>query len=458
VEAQTARCLGDDTILSFAQGLVENHRAEEVRVHLDVCDECRALVAEAGRAIYDDASGNKTALERPLFAPNLAPGKAIDRYIICGVIGQGGMGIVYSAFDPQLRRKVAVKLLRPDSDEIDASGASRLLREAQAMAQLSHPNVVQVYDLGVAGNQVFVAMEYVDGVTLRDWLAAEPRTLDQILDAFAWAGLGLSAAHAAGIVHRDFKTSNVLLSADGRVRVTDFGLARGIREASADPAPAAQPRERRPGDRMFVTVTEVGAMIGTPAYMAPETFAGTASDARADQFTFCAALFEALHRVHPFADGLDTSMPSLLGTLSPAPFGSAVPPAVQAVLERGLARDPAARFAGMAELLQALEGARAATPRRAIAGRIPLLALVLGCALGALALVLWLIVDRAPAPAPPRAPVTESRPPAPAFGDQPTAVVVDAPDEKPEAAEPARPGERARKGRERHREHERTAE
>jgi serine/threonine protein kinase len=441
LQVQTASCLGDDTILSFAQGLVEENRAEQIRVHLDACDECRSLVAEAGRAIYDDASGSRTALARELVSPQLAAGKAIDRYIILGLIGQGGMGMVYSAFDPQLRRKVAVKLLRADSDEVDASGASRLLREAQAMAQLSHPNVVQVYDLGVAGNQVFVAMEYVEGLNLRDWLEAESRTVDQILDAFAWAGLGLSAAHTAGIVHRDFKTSNVLLSADGRVRVTDFGLARGI--GDADAPRDSLPHDRRPGDRMFVTVTEAGAMIGTPAYMAPETFEGIASDARSDQFTFCAALFEALYGVHPFADGLDTSMPSLLGTLSQLPARTSVPPAVHAVLERGLARDPAIRFPGMDELLQALEGARAAAPRRPAASRVPLVAVAAGCALAVLAIVLWLAGGRAPAPS--SAPAAASPQPAPALTDQPTAVVVDAPAMKPLPATTVRKGERGRK-------------
>jgi serine/threonine protein kinase len=364
MEAADTRCLGDDTILAFAQGLIDEGKAARIGMHLDGCDDCRALVAEAGRAIYDDASGLKTALERTASADPVQPGATIDRYHIIEQIGQGGMGIVYAAFDPQLRRKVAVKLLRADSADIDTSGEVRLLREAQAMAQLSHPNVVQVYDLGVAGNQVFVAMEYVEGTTLTAWLKSEPRTVDQILDAFAWAGLGLWAAHNVGLVHRDFKPSNVLLSADGRVRVTDFGLAR----ASADQAPAPLPqgplRTPRSGERMFATVTETGAMIGTPAYMAPEQFGGAACDERADQFAFCATLFEALYKVHPFTDGLGTPMPSLLGSLTPRPPGSPVPPAVHAVLERGLASQRDARFASMDHLLRALEEARLAPPAR----------------------------------------------------------------------------------------------
>jgi serine/threonine protein kinase len=362
MEAADTRCLGDDTILAFAQGLIDEGKAARIGTHLDGCDDCRALVAEAGRAIYDDASGLKTALERTASADPVQPGATIDRYHIIDQIGQGGMGIVYAAFDPQLRRKVAVKLLRADSADVDTSGEVRLLREAQAMAQLSHPNVVQVYDLGVAGNQVFVAMEYVEGTTLTAWLKSEARTVDQILDAFAWAGLGLWAAHNVGLVHRDFKPSNVLLSADGRVKVTDFGLAR----ASADQAPAPLPqgtlRTPRSGERMFATVTETGAMIGTPAYMAPEQFGGAACDERADQFAFCATLFEALYKVHPFTDGLGTPMPSLLGSLTPRPPGSPVPPAVHAVLERGLASQRDARFASMDHLLRALEEARVARP------------------------------------------------------------------------------------------------
>src|SRR5262249_38146209 len=155
----------------------------------------------------------------------LATGTKLGRYVVLERLGAGGMGVVYSAYDPELDRSVAVKLLRPDAS-VRADGRTRLLREAQAMAELAHPNGVPVHDVGAFGDQVFVAMELVRGRTLRDWLAAARRRWREVLDVMVQAGRGLAAAHAAGLVHRDFKPENVLIGADGRARVVDFGLAR----------------------------------------------------------------------------------------------------------------------------------------------------------------------------------------------------------------------------------------
>jgi eukaryotic-like serine/threonine-protein kinase len=265
-----------------------------------------------------------------------APLDRLGRYELVARIGAGGMGVVYRAFDPELRRHVAVK--RAVFDEAnEARARARFLREAQAMAQLSHPHVVPVYDVGGAGEDVFLAMELVEGGTLTAWLRA-PRTAQEILAVFVQAARGLAAAHAHGVVHRDFKPHNVLVSRDGRARVTDFGLARLAGEPEADGA------------------------AGTPAYMAPEQLRGEAGDAQSDQFAFAVALYEALAGRRPFLPdlaspvaGAGVSGPTRLSSptipelaprarvaASPAPLRH-VRRAVRRALLRALDADPARR-------------------------------------------------------------------------------------------------------------------
>src|SRR5215470_6274154 len=202
----------------------------------------------------------------------LERGTRFGRYEVLRHAGAGGMGDVYAAYDPELERNVALKLLRPGTA---GARAAELKREAQALARLAHANVVAVHDVGTSDGQVYVAMELVEGPTLRAWLAEKPRTAVEILAVFDAAGQGLSAAHGAGLVHRDFKPENVLLGADGRARVTDFGLA--------------------------VAAGAAGELAGSVPYMAPEQLQGEAVDARADQFAFAVALYEALYGERPFA-------------------------------------------------------------------------------------------------------------------------------------------------------------
>ncbi|MBP6743359.1 MAG: serine/threonine protein kinase, partial [Deltaproteobacteria bacterium] len=172
----------------------------------------------------------KRSLKPKVIDDELPRGAAIGRYIVLSCLGAGGMGVVYAAYDPELDRKVAIKLLRPSSGGSSNTGQGRvrLLREAQAMAKLTHPQVISVYDVGTLNEQVFIAMEFVDGGTLTNWLDNETRTLREIIGMFTLAGRGLQAAHSAGLVHRDFKPDNVLVDKDGRVRVMDFGLARSV--------------------------------------------------------------------------------------------------------------------------------------------------------------------------------------------------------------------------------------
>ncbi|HEY0097284.1 MAG TPA: serine/threonine-protein kinase, partial [Archangium sp.] len=273
-----------------------------------VTDERRTAVTDERRTVAlgtGDAQAQQPRTQAPE-APALGRGTPLDRYVVLDPLGEGGMGMVYAAYDSVLDRKVALKLLPPgDADAgpeaTSGSGRARLLREAQAMARLSHPNVVAVYDVHQHEAQVFMAMELVDGQTLLQWEREQPRGWRELLTAFLAAGRGLAAAHAAGLVHRDFKPTNVLVGKDGRVRVTDFGLARphnAPAELGADtPAPDTGPVKGH--SLLELNLTQRGAVRGTPAYMAPEQFRGATADVRSDQFSFAVSLWEALHGERP---------------------------------------------------------------------------------------------------------------------------------------------------------------
>ena len=323
--------------------------------------------------------GHATPPDRRAPRPD-GPGQ-IGRYVVSRTLGHGGMAVVYAAYDPELDRRVALKLLRTSvHDHRFSVGQARLQREAQTLARLSHPNVVQVYEVGRVDDQLFIAMELVAGQTLRAWLAHKRRPWREILKVFAAAGEGLAAAHAVGIVHRDFKPDNVLVGEDGRVRVLDFGLARPDDPRDGDPP-------QGPGDNPFAT--PVGALIGTPAYMAPEQFLGTTSDARSDQFSFCVALFEALHGVRPFAgaDLHEQRLAVLVGTPVPVPPGDA-PGWLRKLVLRGLQHAPEDRFPDMKSLLAALARDPAQRYRRLAAAALAVLLLGLGLGLYTRALAL----------------------------------------------------------------------
>ncbi len=278
-----------------------------------------------------------------------APAERVNRYILLDTLGSGGSGVVYRAFDPALTRQVAVKLLRTETSRTSKQG-ERLLREGRAIAQISHPNVVSVYDVGTFEDEVFVAMELLEGPTLAMWLR-EPHTLEQLLDVFAQAAAGLGAAHARGIVHRDFKPDNAFVIPGGRVVVVDFGLARatdGLRDVDDDPALSSPDWDRH--------LTRPGAAPGTPGYMAPEQLRGEAVDARADQFALCVAMWEALYGERPFQRGhpSDELLQIERGPIVPARPRHRVPSWLEKILRRGMAVDVSARFSDMAELLTGL--------------------------------------------------------------------------------------------------------
>ena len=285
-------------------------------------------------------------------------GDAIGRFLVLDELGAGGSGVVVRAYDPELDRRVAIKLLHADRGD-GGGGEARIVREAQAMARLAHPNVVPVYEVGTDLGRVFLVLELVDGQTLTAWLAAAPRSWRAIVATFADAGRGLAAAHAAGLVHRDFKPDNVLVGVDGRARVTDFGL---VGRGDATPIDDAAPIDGGLG----ASLTATGALIGTPRYMAPEQHRREPATARSDQFALCVALWTALYGAPPFpGDGYRALAVAVLdGALAEPPRDAAVPPYLRRVLTRGLAADPAARFADVGALLAALADDPAAVRRQ----------------------------------------------------------------------------------------------
>jgi eukaryotic-like serine/threonine-protein kinase len=361
--------LDEELILQFTLGTLGAVREAEVQAHLAACEDCRRRQQNISSIVFSKTvAGPDTKPDRPGEAGTVGPitrGMLLGHYMLLEKLGAGGMGEVFAAFDPRLDRKVAVKLLRSGSLSAD-EGRSRLQREAQAMARLQHPNVIAVHDVGTFADRVFIAMEFVEGETLGEWLRGD-RTWRDIIDVFLQAGRGLSAAHAAGLVHRDFKPDNVLLGKDGRPRVVDFGLAR---QSASTPMPGQpMPELVIPDSALAQPLTRDGAVMGTPGYMAPEQIAGLPTDARSDQFAFCVALYEALYGKRPYGGATLRAHADEIaqGRLLPPPGDTDVPDEVYEALSRGLSNDPARRWPDMDALLKAL------TPRQGLSGRLVVL-------------------------------------------------------------------------------------
>ncbi len=353
-------------------------------------------------------SGDGQAQEPQL----LARGTCLGRYLIADMLGRGGMGTVYRAFDPDLNRPVALKLMSIKADREDNSrdlslGRARLLREAQALAQLSHPNVVTVHDVGVYQDSVFVAMELIEGQTLKDWLKDKTHSRAEIISVLSDAGRGLSAAHKAGIIHRDFKTANVILGNDGRVRVLDFGLARASQASDEDEdsrppntkdekttgstAASLKFRARMEsssaisgpivsgdstsgnasGNLLISSLTHDGSIVGTPNYMSPEQHLGDEVTEWSDQYSFSVVAFEALYGKRPFSGKTLTDMILKMtqGRIA-KPKDHTVPEWLAKVIRRGLHIDPEARYPSMDALLAALADDPAIARAKARATRI----------------------------------------------------------------------------------------
>ncbi|MEM6992246.1 MAG: tetratricopeptide repeat protein [Myxococcota bacterium] len=361
-------CPGDETLAGLVGSTLPDHERSNLEAHLDVCPECRQLVALiAGGSLLTVRGEEETpSASRSTGLPKRR-GDVIGRYRVERRLGVGGMGIVYLCTDPELDRPVAVKVLL-SSIAGRATHRRRLIREARSLAALTHPHVVPVFDAGEHECEVFLAMEFVPGTTLREWLKAEARPRGAILEKFRQAAEGLAAAHDVGLVHCDFKPDNVMLTADGRALVTDFGLARavraGITRANGSLGSRLSQSSATPNDGG----SHAGlGLVGTPAYMAPEQIQGDDVDPRADQFALCVALWEALAGQRPF---VGRTMEELLlristGERTPPPPTARVPARLVSVLDRGLSVERAERWPDMRTLSRALTAAGAGPGRRA---------------------------------------------------------------------------------------------
>ena len=362
-DPDSVECLDDNAAAEFVSGALAGKAISKVEQHLAGCRECRALVAAlAGPGDVDSqaethkhervpgdrlAEGQSQAGKLP---KKLSVGDRVGRYLVLSTLGAGGMGVVFAAYDPQLDRKVALKVLRANLGANAKEARARLKREAQAIARLSHPNVVGVYEVGAMDDgDVYIAMEFVEGDTLTTWLKRWPRTWREILEIFHQAGRGLAAAHSVGLLHRDFKPDNVLVGGDGRVRVTDFGLARSV----LAPEEVAHPRPE--ASALHAELTATGTVLGTPRYMPPEQLTGPDIDARSDQFSFCVALYEALYGTHPLKDSTSVSMLEHGDEAQPPPENTRVPAPIGRAVLRGLAKDRMKRFPTMAALMGELQ-------------------------------------------------------------------------------------------------------
>jgi serine/threonine protein kinase len=383
-------CPDENRLVALIEGRLGDDDVSTLEQHVDGCRDCQTVLDELG-AVLSPAE------------PAPAAGASIGRYRVLEPLGAGAMGVVYAAWDPQLRRKVALKLLRPDlALGVDVSAArARLLREARLLASLSHPNIVAVYDAGAHGDDVFMAVELVEGQPLHLWLAEAAPGVEEALDVYLQAARGLAAAHRAGLVHRDVKPANMMLGDDGRVRVTDFGLAAAV-------VPSETSTVGRHGQSETSLQTASGVVVGTPAYMAPEQWSGGRAGPRADQYSFCVALAEALTGERPTAGATVDDLAEAAER-----HGRSAPPALLRVVARGLLARPRDRHPDMDAIAQLLEpllkrrvgGAPAPASRRRAPPRWSWL---LAAAVGAgLALTGVRLASR---PNPPRADMAEPRP------------------------------------------------
>lgn len=347
------------------------------------------LSGEARAAAIRQATGTR---------PEVREGDRIGRFTVLRELGAGGMGVVLAAHDPKLDRKVALKLLKPQERGRDRDSLQmRLMREARALAKLNHPNVIAIHDVGTHGDEIFIAEELVDGQDLRAWRAESPKPWREVLDVFRQAGRALAAAHAAGIVHRDFKPGNVVVDREGRVRVLDFGLAKRLEDLPAEPESASVESlvsadtvvspESDPSENLE---TRTGTVLGTPLYMAPEQHLRQAAGEQSDLFAFCVTLYESLYGEPPFAGDCIAELQRNVtqGNVREPPPASRVPGWVRRVLLRGLRPTPEERYPSMDALLAELANDPAEGRRRKLVVTAIAVTFALAGALGVVA-VLW---------------------------------------------------------------------
>jgi serine/threonine protein kinase len=396
-------CPPPDKLLGFASGELSDDQSAQVEQHMDSCAECRAVLSNMARG---------------------GPPPAFGRYRIDTVLGSGGMGIVYRAYDPQLARPLAIKVVRRAGD--DTQGRARLVREAQSLARLSHPNVCHVYDVGTEGEEVWLAMELIDGVSLRQW-AGERRNRDEILQVLLGSADGIAAAHQAGLVHRDIKPENVLVTRDGRAIVTDFGLAR--HEDRIDPNASTMASDPH--------LTATGAIAGTPAYLAPEQLLGDPIDARVDQFAWATMAWELLTGSRPFPIVFAVRVEAIRAGIKPP---ADLPKSIYEPLMRAMKATPSERYPTMRELIEALRAPHKTVDTATTAQRrtnVPAVAGVAVLAAGAAAIGVFMLQRDRHAPAPPVAAIPTIEQPVTPPPPMPDAAVAIATQPQPPPPQPA---------------------
>jgi len=347
-------------------------------------DQARTSWDEPTAKLDDDEPAPVDYQQESIESDVLERGSQVGRYSVLEPIGEGGMGVVYKAWDPQLDRTVALKVLRNNRARGGMPGGAELLAEAQTLAKLEHPNIVTIYDAGFTSRRVFIAMALCEGQTLGQHLAKGEHSVREILELFIAAGRGLAAAHQTGVVHRDFKPSNVLLGKDDSVRVADFGMARLVEFAIDEGMPSVDTVDATWQDPDHDR--SVSTIVGTPLYMAPEQLEGRLGDHRMDQFSFCLCLYTALLGRSPFPGGKSFQERRRIVPLGLADAeremlnrSRRVPVRVRRALLRGLSIDPEQRFASMDALLAEL------VERRRWPWAITGVALAVGLGLGAAA-------------------------------------------------------------------------
>jgi serine/threonine protein kinase/predicted Zn-dependent protease len=332
-----------DHVKQLFQAALE--RSPETRpAFLDrACGDDRSLRAEVESLLQAHEQAGSFA-EQPaieqVFGRLMKRGDHFGPYEIVELVGAGGMGEVYCARDPKLGRDIAIKILPPVFTS-DARRLARFGREARLLASLNHPHLLTVHDIGEADGRPFLVTEFVDGGTLKTWTRSDTRTWREVVDLLTGVADGLAAAHSAGIVHRDVKPDNILISKHGYAKLADFGLARLLGPV-AGPATAATET---------VVCTQQGVIVGTIGYMSPEQAAGKPTDARSDAFSFAVVLYEALSGRRPFVGTSDLEVLQRVQYHRAARLGEAFPPALRFAVEKALEKDPAERYQSMGEMV-----------------------------------------------------------------------------------------------------------
>ncbi|TNE50812.1 MAG: serine/threonine protein kinase [Deltaproteobacteria bacterium] len=344
-----AFCPDENQLMALTQGLLSDDEVRQLDNVLDQCTHCSELMVALAQDLSPYNSGDYPE-------PDALPPVAIGRYNVKQMLGSGGMGVIYEAYDEDNQRPVALKLIRPDVLDPYRREAhrARMLREARLLASLHHPNIPNIYEVGTWNDQVFLAMQLVSGTNMRQWLDQANPDWTDIVAAYLRAGEGVVAAHNANIVHRDIKPDNILVEDTGNVYITDFGLARldqtTISSIGMHSAPHRPPA--------LLSLTGTGDILGTPAYMPPEQYKGQGVSKRSDQFSFCVSLYEALYGMRPFAG---QTMEELIQAAQDGrvfrPRFSEIPNDVLQVLIRGMHPVPRERYGSMRELLTALDNA-----------------------------------------------------------------------------------------------------